>query len=65
MKDGTHRDSIKIGMRVGIVLKKDQNTDKITIGKVKSILTNSPIHNRGIKVMLEDGSVGRVKEIII
>lgn len=55
---------IKPGLKVKIVLKKDQKTGILTEGIVKNILTNSNIHHRGIKVMLEDGSVGRVQEII-
>lgn len=55
---------IKPGIRVKIVLKKDQKTGILTEGIVKNILTNSNVHHRGIKVMLEDGSVGRVQEII-
>jgi uncharacterized repeat protein (TIGR03833 family) len=49
---------------VAIVLKKDQRSGKRTEGIVKDILTNSPSHPHGIKVRLEDGSVGRVKEIL-
>jgi len=48
-------------MPVDIVLKADQPTGKLTRGVVKRILTNSPTHPRGIKVMLEDGQVGRVQ----
>ena len=58
------RDNIKPGMRVKIVLKKDQPTGILTEGIVKDILTNSKVHHRGIKVRLEDGQVGRVQEII-
>jgi uncharacterized repeat protein (TIGR03833 family) len=47
-----------------IVLKKDQRSGKLTEGIVKDILTNSPTHPHGIKVRLETGEVGRVKEII-
>ena len=61
--EGTKRENIKIGLDVGIVLKKDQKSGKITKGKVKEILTNSLIHPHGIKVKLENGQVGRVKEI--
>lgn len=50
-------------MEVGIVLKKDQRSGKITYGIVQSILTNSASHPHGIKVRLTDGQVGRVKEI--
>lgn len=62
--DGRIRDNIKIGARVKIVLKADQPTGKLTEGIVMRILTNSKIHPRGIKVMLDDGRVGRVQEII-
>ncbi len=58
------RDNIKPGIRVKIVLKKDQPTGILTEGIVKDILTNSKVHHRGIKVRLEDGQVGRVQEII-
>lgn len=56
------RANIKPGMEVDVVLKKDQPTGILTRGVVKSILTNSHTHPRGIKVMLTDGSVGRVQE---
>jgi len=55
------RKNIKPGMPVAIVLKQDQQSGKLTKGVVKTILTNSTIHPHGIKVMLEDGQVGRVK----
>ena len=58
------RSNIKPGIRVKIVLKKDQPTGILTEGIVKDILTNSAVHPRGIKVRLEDGQVGRVQEII-
>lgn len=61
--DGTNRSNIKPGMEVGIVLKKDQRSGKITEGIVQDILTNSATHPHGIKVRLTDGQVGRVKEI--
>ena len=60
---GTNRDKIKAGLRVFIVLKKDQRSGKLTEGIVKDILTNSPTHPHGIKVRLESGEIGRVKEI--
>lgn len=62
--DGTRRSLIKSGMRVSIVLKKDQRTDKLTEGIVKDILTKSEFHSRGIKVRLQSGEVGRVKAIL-
>ncbi len=61
---GTKRVNIKSGIRVSIVLKKDQRSGKLTEGVVKDILTNSPTHPQGIKVRLESGDVGRVKEIL-
>jgi uncharacterized repeat protein (TIGR03833 family) len=61
--DGTKRSDIRPGLRVSIVLKKDQQTGKLTEGIVKNILTNSPAHPHGIKVRLESGEVGRVKKI--
>lgn len=61
--DGTKRNNIKIGTTVMIVLKNDQQSGKLTEGVVKRILTNSPEHHHGIKVMLESGLVGRVKEV--
>lgn len=62
--DGTNRSNIKIGSRVLVVQKPHQRTGQLTEGIVKRILTNSPNHHHGIKVMLEDGIVGRVKEIL-
>lgn len=62
--NGTKRNNIKIGATVLVVQKKDQRTGKLTEGKVKRILTNSPEHHHGIKVMLENDIVGRVKEIL-
>ena len=58
------RKDIKPGSRVKVVLKQDQKTGKLTEGVVLKILTNSPSHPHGIKVRLESGIVGRVKEII-
>jgi uncharacterized repeat protein (TIGR03833 family) len=61
---GTNRADIKPGAQVNIVLKQDQRSNKLTEGVVKDILTKSPNHPHGIKVRLEDGQVGRVKEIL-
>lgn len=63
MNEGNTRKNIKPGLSVGIVLKQDQRSGKITQGIVKRILTNSSNHPHGIKVQLEDGQVGRVKNI--
>ena len=60
---GIDRFNIKPGLRVLVVLKSDQGSGKLTEGVVKDILTNSPLHPHGIKVRLESGQVGRVKEI--
>jgi uncharacterized repeat protein (TIGR03833 family) len=49
-------------MLVRVELKKDQGTGRLTEGKVKEILTGSSFHPHGIKVRLEDGQVGRVKQ---
>ncbi len=62
--EGRNRKNIKIGLHVAIVLKEDQRTNKITEGYVKDILTKSSNHPHGIKVRLETGEVGRVKEIL-
>jgi uncharacterized repeat protein (TIGR03833 family) len=62
--DGTNREDIKIGLEVSIVLKKDQRSGKLTKGVVKDLLTKSSFHPHGIKVRLENGDVGRVKEIL-
>jgi len=60
---GIDRFNIKPGLRVLVVLKSDQGSGKLTEGIVKDILTRSAIHPHGIKVRLENGLVGRVKEI--
>lgn len=61
--DGKKRINIKPGIEVAIVLKQDQRSGILTQGIVKDILTKSAQHPHGIKVRLEDGQVGRVKEI--
>lgn len=60
---GENRFDIDIGMKVAIVQKLDQVTGELSYGTVKDILTNSSTHPHGIKVRLETGEVGRVKEI--
>ncbi len=62
--NGINRVNIKPGIRVLIVLKKDQRSGKLTEGIVKDILTKSSTHPHGIKVRLESGEIGRVKEIL-
>ncbi|MFK5855261.1 MAG: YwbE family protein [Bacteroidota bacterium] len=61
--EGTIRNNIEVGMLVKIILKKDQRSGELTEGVIDRILTKSPKHTHGIKVRLEDGQVGRVKEI--
>jgi len=61
---GTIRNNIEVGMLVNIVLKKDQRSGELTVGIVDKILTKSPNHPHGIKVRLDDGQIGRVKEIL-
>jgi uncharacterized repeat protein (TIGR03833 family) len=61
--EGRSRTVIFPGMMVRIELKKDQGTGRLTEGRVKDILTGSSYHPHGIKVRLEDGSVGRVQKI--
>ena len=60
---GNSRAEIKIGMQVKVVQKQDQRTGRLTEGVVQDILTNSGIHPHGIKVRLQGGIVGRVKEV--
>lgn len=62
--DGRNRSDITIGAEVAIVLKKDQRTGTLTEGYVQKILTSSKFHPHGIKVRLDTGEVGRVKEIL-
>ena len=62
--NGKNRADIKPGTHVNVVQKQDQRTGKLTLGIVKDLLTKSSSHPHGIKVRLESGVVGRVKEII-
>ncbi|HLM57517.1 MAG TPA: YwbE family protein [Pyrinomonadaceae bacterium] len=62
--DGRERKDVRPGLTVAIVLKQDQRTGRLTRGVVKDVLTKSPHHPHGIKVRLETGEVGRVKEVI-
>ena len=62
--DGRERKNVRPGVTVDIVLKQDQRTGRLTRGVVKDVLTKSPQHPHGIKVRLETGEVGRVKEVI-
>ena len=61
---GTERSEIRPGLEVDIVQKQDQRSGVLTRGIVRDILTRSPTHPHGIKVRLETGEVGRVKEVL-
>ena len=61
---GTDRAEIKVGARVKVVQKQDQRAGRLTEGIVRDILTKSGLHPHGIKVRLDSGVVGRVKEIL-
>jgi uncharacterized repeat protein (TIGR03833 family) len=61
---GTNRKDIFIGCEVEVIQKHHQRTGELTFGFVKRILTKSPNHPHGIKVQLDDGTVGRVKNIL-
>lgn len=61
---GNYRKNIRPGLAVKIVMKEDQRSGELTEGYVKDILTNAPQHPHGIKVRLDTGEVGRVKEVI-
>jgi uncharacterized repeat protein (TIGR03833 family) len=62
--DGRERKDVRPGLTVDIVLKQDQRTGRLTRGVVRDVLTKSPHHPHGIKVRLETGEVGRVKEVL-
>jgi uncharacterized repeat protein (TIGR03833 family) len=64
MSDGTTRSNIKVGSEVEVVQKHHQRSGELTEGFVERILTKSPNHTHGIKVRLESGIVGRVKNVI-
>jgi uncharacterized repeat protein (TIGR03833 family) len=62
--DGKNRQDIRPGLRVNITQRHDQRSGRLTSGIVKDVLTKSAHHPHGIKVRLETGEVGRVKEIV-
>lgn len=62
--NGTLRKNIQTGKKAEIVQKNHQRTGELTEGIVKRILTNAPSHPHGIKVQLETGEIGRVKNIL-
>ncbi len=62
--NGTRREDVKQGIVVMVELAEDKRTGKLTKGRVKEVLTSSPNHPHGIKVLLESGHVGRIKQIV-
>lgn len=62
--EGTRRADIRPGIDVLVELTEDKRTGRLTGGRVKEILTSAPNHPHGIKVKLENGLVGRIKQII-
>jgi len=62
---GSIRTNIQIGSPVTVIQKNHQRTGELTEGFVKKILTSSPSHPHGIKVMLDTGVVGRVKSVLV
>ncbi|MDF1673544.1 MAG: YwbE family protein [Vicingaceae bacterium] len=64
MADGRNRKDVQIGIEVEVVQKHHQHSGELTEGIVKKLLSKSPNHPHGIKVLLESGIVGRVKNII-
>ena len=61
---GNNRAEINVGAHVKVVQKQDQRSGRLTEGIVRDILTKSGLHPHGIKVRLESGIVGRVREIL-
>ena len=62
--NGQHRQSIRPGVEVNIILKKDQGSGRLTRGVVADVLTKSGFHPHGIKVRLVSGDIGRVREVL-
>lgn len=62
--EGTRRANVRPGITVKVELVEDKRTGRLTEGTVKDILTSSPNHPHGIKVRLENGLVGRIKQIV-
>lgn len=62
--EGTHREDIRPGLAVMVELTEHKRTGKLTGGRVLEVLTTAPIHPHGIKVRLDNGLIGRVKQII-
>lgn len=63
--EGTRRADVRPGILVMVELQEHKRTGKLTSGRVKEVLTSSPIHPHGIKVMLDNGLIGRIKQIVL
>jgi len=63
-EDGRVRKNVQVGYYVEIIQKHHQRSGELTEGVVKRILTKSPNHPHGIKVLLDTGEVGRVKNVL-
>jgi|688.fasta_scaffold859180_2 uncharacterized repeat protein (TIGR03833 family) len=62
--EACYRENIRLGMKVAVVLKKDQRSGNLTTGIVRWILTSKPYHSRGIKVLIDSRQIGRVRQIL-
>jgi uncharacterized repeat protein (TIGR03833 family) len=62
--EGTRREDIRPGITVMVELSEDKRSGRLTAGRVLKVLTSSPVHPYGIKVKLDNGQIGRVKQII-
>lgn len=62
--EGTRRSDVRPGIAVMVELVEDKRSGRLTGGRVKEVLTSSPVHPHGIKVRLESGLIGRIKQII-
>jgi uncharacterized repeat protein (TIGR03833 family) len=62
--EGTRRADVRPGIDVLVELTEHKRTGQLTGGKVKEVLTSAPNHPHGIKVLLESGLIGRIKQII-
>lgn len=58
------RKEIHIGQLVAFIQKHHQATGQHTEGVVRRILTSAPTHPHGIKIMTDEGKVGRVQAVL-
>lgn len=65
MSESKNRGNIKVGQKAEIVQKRDQRSGTLTTGVINRILTNLSYHPHGIKVELETGKIGRVKNMLL